>query len=224
MEPRNVSPYSARSLFSSLLIRYGRQNWWPADNHFEMMVGAILVQHTAWSNVEISLSRLRGAGLLNQVDLSRVSEMELVSLIRPSGFMRAKARALKGLAGWLVDKGFIQLDMRPNRSPQLRKELLTLPGIGNETADVIRLYAFSQKCFIWDSYALRLIQALGYPRLKGYQQALQHQDEFLNIEDFSLEDLKEYHGLIVAAGKDARRSGNWDQILANLHEGDMDLH
>lgn len=208
-------PDAAR-LFFLLSKRYGRQDWWPADTHFEMMVGSILVQHTAWRNVDVSLLRLKEPNLLNQQALSLVDEEELADLIRPSGFMKAKSRALKGLATWLMDQGYDEPDMVPNQDPRLREDLLALPGIGNETADVIRLYAFGQKCFIWDAYALRLMQALGYPSMKDYSQALRHQGEFIDLDDFSLDDLREYHGLIVTAGKEAGRVGSWDFLFTEM--------
>lgn len=206
----------AARLFFLLSKRYGRQDWWPADSHFEMMVGAILVQHTAWRNVDVSLLRLKESNLLNQRALSLVDDEELADLIRPSGFMKAKSRALRSLASWLMNQGYDGPDMVPSQDPRLREDLLALPGIGNETADVIRLYAFGQKCFIWDAYALRLMQALCYPSMKDYNQALRHQSEFIDLDDFSLDDLREYHGLIVTAGKEAGRVGGWDFLLNDV--------
>ncbi|MEK0306937.1 endonuclease III domain-containing protein [Bifidobacterium favimelis] len=208
-------PDAAR-LLALLSKRYGRQDWWPADSHFEMMVGSILVQHTAWRNVDVSLRRLKASNLPSQRTLSLMDEEELAELICPSGFMKAKSRALKGLATWLMDQGYDDPDIVPNQDPRLSEDILALPGIGDETADVIRLYAFGQKCFIWDAYALRLMRTLGYRSMKDYSQALRHQDEFIDLDDFSLDDLMEYHGLIVTAGKEAGRIGNWDFLLIEM--------
>ena len=108
--------------------------------------------------------------------------------------------------------------MMPSRDPDLREELLALPGIGNETADVIRLYAFGQKCFIWDAYALRMLRALGLASWRNYDQALRHQGEFIDLDDFTLTEMKEYHGLIVTAGKEAGQSGDWDFLTTQTSE------
>ena len=214
----NQDRTAARQLYKLLLKRFGRQDWWPAESHFEMMAGAILVQHTAWRNVDTSLRGLKAAGLLSQGALAQVSEEELARIVRPSGFMKSKSRALKGLASWLVNRGYTEPDMMPSRDPDLREELLALPGIGNETADVIRLYAFGQKCFIWDAYALRMLRALGLASWRNYDQALRHQGEFIDLDDFTLTGMKEYHGLIVTAGKEAGQSGDWDFLTTQTSE------
>lgn len=214
----NQDRTAARQLYKLLLKRFGRQDWWPAESHFEMMAGAILVQHTAWRNVDTSLRGLKAAGLLSQGALAQVSEEELACIVRPSGFMKSKSRALKGLASWLVNRGYTEPDMMPSRDPDLREELLALPGIGNETADVIRLYAFGQKCFIWDAYALRMLRALGLASWRNYDQALRHQGEFIDLDDFTLTEMKEYHGLIVTAGKEAGQSGDWDFLTTQTSE------
>lgn len=111
----NQDRTAARHLYKLLLKRFGRQDWWPAESHFEMMAGAILVQHTAWRNVDTSLRGLKAAGLLSQGALAQVSEEELACIIRPSGFMKSKSHALKGLASWLVNRGYTEPDMMPSR-------------------------------------------------------------------------------------------------------------
>lgn len=206
----HVRRMGALELFDRLLGRYGRQDWWPAESDFEMMVGSILVQHTAWGNVSLSLDRLRAEDLLNPEAMAGVEPDRLQHLIRHSGFMKAKARALLGLSAWLVGRGTAGADVEASDDPGLRDQLISLPGIGPETADVIRLYAFDQKCFIWDTYARRLLGELGYDHLGDYEQARRHGEGFIDLDSFGLDDLCEFHGLIVAAGKEAGRQGGWD--------------
>ncbi|RBP99029.1 DNA repair protein [Bifidobacterium xylocopae] len=199
----------ARDLYEALVRAIGRVNWWPAESDFEMMVGAILVQHTAWGNVDTSLAVLRQAGLLEPVAMAEVGYDRLRALISPSGFMKAKARTCIGLAQWMLGRGLRRPDVGPSADRRLRESLLAVPGVGPETADVIRLYAFDQPCFIWDAYARRLLPAVGWPEWGSYETARIQGAAFMDPAGFGLDELKEYHGLIVEAGKCARQTGDW---------------
>lgn len=198
---------SSLSIFSQLNQRYGEQHWWPAETDFEMMIGAVLVQHTAWRNVETSIERLKSEKLLLPQRVASLHHEDLMEIIRPSGFMKAKARTCINLSTWLVEHGIDSADVVPSRDPHLRNDLVSIPGIGPETADVIRLYAFQQKSFIWDVYARRLLPLFNYPQWRTYEEARQHERTFIDIEGFSLKALQEYHALIVAVGKESRIKG-----------------
>ncbi|AKV56161.1 hypothetical protein AB656_05480 [Bifidobacterium actinocoloniiforme DSM 22766] len=185
-------------------------DWWPAETSFEMMMGAVLVQHTAWENVGKSLDALRQAGLLHPAAMAEAEYERVKTLINPSGFMTAKARTCIALAQWLLGRATDAADVEPSVDPGLRDSLLTVTGVGPETADVIRLYAFGQKCFIWDLYSRRLLAAVGYPNWGSYEGACGHEREFINVDEYTLPEMQGYHGLILSAGKRARREGSWD--------------
>ena len=188
-------------LYSRLLARLGLQNWWPAETDFEMMIGAVLVQHTAWGNAAMSIEQLRKANLLNPCNMADVDLARLTNLIRSSGFMKAKARTCKALAQWLLAHGIRTADVEDCADEGLRDSLLTIAGVGRETADVIRLYAFGQRCFIWDAYARRMLDGLGWASLRSYQEGEEYEADFIQVDQWPLNDLREYHGLIVQAGK-----------------------
>ncbi len=150
-------------IFDLLLEYHGPQHWWPADSHFEMITGAILTQNTAWSNVEKALSNLRVANVWSFAASAALPQDELAALIRPSGYYNQKARKLQTFARFL-DENFegdtdllFRLDM-----PDLRTALLSLWGIGEETADDIILYAASKPSFVIDAYTIRLAGRLDW--------------------------------------------------------------
>jgi endonuclease III related protein len=147
-----------RDYYRTLYRAWGRQHWWPGRTRLEVIVGAYLVQNTAWTNVEQALRRLRAAGLLNLRGLRRAPLSQLESMIRSAGYFRQKARNLKGFLALL--------DMRYNGSlnrmfseptEKLRQELLALKGVGPETADSILLYAGQHPIFVVDTYARRIL-------------------------------------------------------------------
>ena len=151
----------AEALYQALLAAYGPCGWWPADSRFEIVAGAILVQRTAWRNAALALERLRAAELLQPARLAAVDTDALQTLVRPAGFYRAKSARLKNIADWLCSHGgFAALDQWSDAS--LRSALLALPGIGEETADVILVYAFERAVFVADAYARRLFSRLGW--------------------------------------------------------------
>jgi endonuclease III related protein len=146
-------------LIHALFSHYPPQNWWPARTRFEVIAGAILVQNTAWTNVEHALQNLRRAGVLGIAGVRNTSLSRLEELVRPSGFFRQKALRLKSFVAFL-DANYRGSLQRMFRTPtdQLRIELLGLHGIGPETADSILLYAGRHPVFIVDAYTRRVFE------------------------------------------------------------------
>jgi endonuclease III related protein len=144
----------------ALLSHYGPQNWWPAQSRFEVIVGAYLTQNTSWRNVEIAIANLRRAGILNVAGFRLVSLTRLESLVRPSGFFRQKARRLKIFVRFLdATYGGSLSRMFAQPTKVLRAQLLSLEGVGRETADSILLYAGGHPVFVVDAYTRRIFGA-----------------------------------------------------------------
>jgi endonuclease-3 related protein len=148
-----------RSFFETLLASWGEQNWWPADSPFEVIVGAILTQNTAWTNVEMALANLREVRMLTIDAIRRTSVEELEQLVRPAGFYRQKAARLKTFIAWLDEMYEGSLDnMFRQPTALLRAQLLEIKGIGPETADSILLYAGQHEIFVVDAYTRRIFE------------------------------------------------------------------
>ena len=189
-------------IYDSLNLHYGPQNWWPADTPFEVMIGAVLVQNTAWKNASTAISRLKEVGLMTPSAIHEISTDELSSYIVSSGYFNTKAVRLQALCQWLVEQGDIsQLKKRPLKT--LRRDLLDIHGIGPETADDILLYALDKAVFVIDTYTRRLFSRLSL---------LQHDDSYENLRrcfeqalDEDVVAFKQYHALIVVHAKDICR-------------------
>ena len=154
-----VRDHEIRRYYGTLYRAWGAQHWWPAETQFEVIVGAYLTQNTAWTNVERALANLRGADLLSLDGIRKVRTSRLQRLIRPSGYFRQKAQRLKTFVAFLdgcyegsLDKMFAQPTKR------LRAELLSLNGVGPETADSILLYAGNHPVFVVDAYTRRVLE------------------------------------------------------------------
>jgi len=191
-------------IFKRLHTCYGDQHWWPAETPFEMIVGAILTQNTAWSNVEKAIANLRAAGILDLHGLDALPRPSLESLIRPAGFFRQKAERLQQFTGYVVRHHTGNLDRLLSQPlQQLRDELLQRPGIGPETADSILLYAAGLPSFVVDAYTRRLLERLdllpapdGYEAIRAlFMQQLPQEAPLYN----------EYHALIVVHAKERCR-------------------
>jgi len=146
-----------RACYHALLGAWGPQHWWPARTRFEVIVGAYLTQNTAWTNVERALRQLRSAGLLNVHAIQTVPLRTLESMIRSAGYFRQKARSLKTFVAFLNDRyggSLTRMFAQPTKT--LRQELLSLNGIGAETADSILLYAGQHPIFVVDAYTRRV--------------------------------------------------------------------
>lgn len=150
--------HQIQAYFTSLHGLWGPQHWWPARSRFEVIVGAYLTQNTAWTNVEKALGNLRAARKLSLRGIREASLGEMEQLIRPAGYFRQKANRLKVFVEYLDRRyqgSFDKMFARP--TAELREELLTLNGIGLETADSILLYAGNHPVFVVDAYTRRIL-------------------------------------------------------------------
>ena len=180
------------TLFDLLLSYYGKQDWWPAETHYEMMVGAVLTQNTTWKNVVRALNNFDGD--LSPRLIKEISTAELAEIIRPSGYFNQKAIKLKALNYWYEGYDFDIEKVRSMDGDIMREELLTIHGVGRETADSIMTYAVWKPYFIIDTYTRRLFYRLGFDVPTRY-------DDFRKmIEEAISKDLylyNELHALIV---------------------------
>jgi endonuclease-3 related protein len=189
-----------QEFYEALSRAYGPQHWWPGESPTEIVIGAILTQNTNWQNVEKAIAQLRAAKLLDWAALRDAPVEALAETIRPAGYYNVKARRLKNFVTWLWERYEGNLDsLRDIPLDRLREELLSVNGIGRETADSILLYALERPTFVVDAYTARLArrhrlldEEPDYERLKAL------------FEDHLPSDAKlfnEYHALIVAVGK-----------------------
>lgn len=194
------NPPSLEVVYRRLLDAYGPQHWWPAEGRFEVMVGAILTQSAAWSNVEKAIDRLKAAGKLSPSAIRATPVEELASLVYSSGYYNAKARKLKALTAYLGERYGDDIDaMRSHDTQSLRAELLAVHGIGNETADDILLYALDKPVFVIDAYTRRLLSRLGVADEK--EPYAHHQQLFMDELRVDADVFAEYHALIVTHAK-----------------------
>ena len=183
---------------------YGPQGWWPGDGPADVIIGAILTQAAAWTNVEMAIANLKEAGCWSLEAIDNQPEEVLAEIIRPSGYFNAKARKLKAFARHLQVKHAGDLDkMLSQETVALRGELLSIHGIGPETADDIVLYAAGKPSFVIDSYTRRIVQRLGIAGeepSKSYDscQALFHDNLPADAPLFN-----EYHALLDRHAKEA---------------------
>jgi len=193
-------PANLRRLFDDLLSFHGGQHWWPGESRFEIAVGAILVQRTSWANAGAAIAALRSAGLLDRHSLSRVSPSVVEMHIRPAGFYRQKAKTALRFAEWLDHVGGFSA-LADLSAGEVRVGLLSLRGIGPETADCILLYALERPTFVVDAYARRILERVGVCPDAGRQsyEALQTWVEQHLPADTPL--YNEYHALLVAHGQ-----------------------
>lgn len=187
-------------IYDRLYAAYGPQHWWPGETPLEVIVGAILTQSAAWPNVEKALANLKSAGVLSAQGLWQTPEKELASLIYPAGYYNAKAAKLKAFAAMLFQRCGGDLDRLLGLPlSQLRSLLLSIQGIGPETADAIVLYASGQATFVIDAYTRRIFSRLGLqPQRDDYAswQAL-----FMANLPADARLFQEYHALIDVHAK-----------------------
>lgn len=158
--PEAAAARRLRGVYTRLLACYGPQRWWPAGSAFEMMVGAVLVQNTAWRNVEPAIENLRASGGLDWRRLHAFDQAALAAAVRPSGTFRVKARRLTALASFVFEAGGPAALAR-RATIGLRADLLAVHGVGEESADAILCYAFGRPCFVMDAYTRRVCSRLG---------------------------------------------------------------
>lgn len=193
-----------QDIYRRLLDYYGAQHWWPADEPFEVMVGAILTQATAWTNVEKAVANLKAAKALSPQALRHLSLPEIATLIYPCGYYNAKARKLKALAQWLGEYCQDNLSkLCSDDTGQLRQQLLSVYGVGRETADSILLYATNKPIFVIDAYTRRIINRLGLAPLNNSYTT--YQSLFMENLPADTDLFNEYHALLVCLGKNVCR-------------------
>jgi endonuclease-3 related protein len=188
-------------VYERMLTAFGPQHWWPGDSPFEIMVGAVLVQNTAWRNVERAISNLREAGVMEAHVLHQLPPAELAELIRPAGYYQLKTKRLRNLLQFIVEQYDGSLEaMFGTALGSLREQLLVINGIGPETADAILLYAGGLPTFVVDTYAHRVLARHGW---------LVYDASYDDIKDYFESALpksaalyNEYHALLVRVGKD----------------------
>ena len=184
-------------LFDLLLETLGEQFWWPARSKWELLIGAVLVQNTNWTNVSLSLKNLAHRTDFSPKAIRELTNQELQTLIRPSGFFNNKSRALEGILSWTetFNDDFSRLKAVP--TDKIRKSLLQIKGVGPETADVIVVYLLDRPVFIADAYARRLFTLLG-KETKSYEelQGIVHLSP-----SFNGTKANELHALIDVYGK-----------------------
>lgn len=187
------------SVYERIFEFFGPQHWWPADSPFEVIVGAILTQNTAWRNVRMAINRLKEEGVLSCAGIHGLSAGRLSELIRSSGYYNVKAGRLKAFCEHIITDhggdlaGFLRQDLET-----LRPELLRIKGIGPETADSIVLYAAEKPSFVVDAYTFRVFtrhawigEGMTYEDLRRY---------FMDVLDPDVPLFKEYHALLVRTG------------------------
>jgi endonuclease-3 related protein len=192
-------------LYDALLSRFGPQRWWPGQTDFEVAVGAILTQHTAWVNVERAIAALKARNLLAPERLRDLPEQRLARLIRSSGTFNMKARRLRAFVQFLWDRyGGVVSRMAPVPLEALRRELRSVRGIGPETADAILLYAVGRPVFVVDAYTRRVLArhslvppGISYEPFRAFLERHLPRDPAL---------FNEYHALLLAVGKTYCRS------------------
>ncbi len=188
------------TIYNSLYSHFGPQNWWPGDTSFEVCVGAILTQNTAWQNVEKAIANLKKEKLLDPHKINKLPVKSLARLIKPSGYFNIKAKRLKNFISFLCERYDGKVGkMFSNSSGHLRGHLLNVNGIGPETADSILLYAGDVPVFVVDAYTKRI-----FHRLKFTPEDITYH----NMQQFFMKNLpidamlfNEYHALIVMLGK-----------------------
>ena len=187
-------------IYRRLLDHFGPQHWWPGETPFEVMVGAILTQNTNWRNVEKAIANLKEAGLLSLSSMTALPAEELAEYIRPAGYYKIKAGRLKNLFTMITEQWENDLDFLLRQPvPVLREQLLSVKGIGPETADSMVLYAAKQPIFVVDAYTYRILVR---------HEIIPEDADYFHIQEVVMDNLaedaalfNEYHALLVQAGK-----------------------
>lgn len=186
--------------YDLLHAAFGPQSWWPGETPLEVLVGAVLVQNTAWKNVERAIDNLREAGALSLDGLHGLAQEELEELIRPAGCYRVKARRLRNVIDFIHERYEGSLErMFAAGLLSLREQLLEIHGIGPETADSILLYAGGLATFVVDAYTVRVLARHGWIDSEADYHAVQEEFQRQLPDDPAL--FNEYHALLVEVGK-----------------------
>ena len=196
-------------VFNKLLAHYGKQYWWNDPNRITDWISMILIQQTTQENTEKALANLEG-----KLSVEALHAMELNTLqkyIRPAGFYKQKSTYIKALMEWYVAHGASLQKFEVIPTEELRKELLSIKGVGEETADAMLLYIFERKVFIADQYAIRLLNRLNLSTAQTYK-ALREECMPL-VAEIPLETCQEWHAVIDVHGKAYRKGFTNEQWL-----------
>jgi endonuclease III related protein len=192
----SLSQLSFESVCAQLINTYTVKNWWPAESCFEVLVGAVLVQNTRWTNVEKAITCLREQQCLDPENLSHINPTDLQNLIRSAGCQSVKARRLMAIASWVVASGGLEL-LETLTTTEMRDALLNVHGIGEETADAILCFGFARRVFIADKYARTWLLRMGLvseSAARRYSSCRQFAESALAGTDVCMQDL---HAAIV---------------------------
>ncbi|HVS12030.1 MAG TPA: endonuclease [Planctomycetota bacterium] len=176
---------------------FGPQMWWPAETAFEVIVGAVLTQNTAWANVERALAKVKALTALTPASLLRADEEELRRALVPSGYYNAKLAKLQAISRWYLEQGGLRA-LRERPLGPLRESLLGVWGVGPETADSILCYAAARRTAVVDAYGRRILARHGLvPLERSYEATRAWLEERLVDSQLVYE---EFHALFVRAG------------------------
>ena len=188
-------------IYQQMYDQFGPQHWWPGDTKTEIIVGAILTQNTNWGNVEKALANLKRAKLLNFFAFHKASEKTIAKLIQPSGYFNIKAKRLKNFVRFFYEEyngSWKKIQSEP--FDVLRKKILSVKGVGPETADSILLYAFDRPVFVVDAYTKRIFSR---------HNLISKDESYDTVQRLFMENLphdvklfNEYHALIVRLAKE----------------------
>ena len=207
--PRKPKAPDLMQVYNAMYAALGPQHWWPGETPFEVIIGAILTQNTAWTNVEKAIVNLKAARVLTAADMRDLDEKKLAALIRPAGYFNIKARRIRAFLDYLYEHHGGDLDAMFARGlKRLRHELLDVKGIGPETADSILLYAAALPSFVVDAYTKRIFSRHDcFGADVTYHEV---QEYFTRRVPHDLALYNEYHALIVKTGKDYCRPSTPD--------------
>lgn len=208
------------NMFNFMLDHFGPQQWWPGETAIEIMVGAVLTQNTNWTNVEKAIDNLKRNNFLSVESMNNMSSTLLARCIRSAGYFNIKATRLKNLIGFIMEKydGDIACLLKEDTN-ELRKGLLSISGVGPETADSILLYAANRPVFVIDAYTYRILNRHGLVAEQASYNGLQ--DLFMDNLPEDEELFNEFHALIVRTGKEYCRKRplcnacpleNWESV------------
>jgi endonuclease III related protein len=191
-------------LLELLRREYDVQDWWPSDSPFEVMVGAVLTQQTTWESVAKVLARLRSEGLLEIDRMASCEPERLESIVRPAGFYRQKAKRIRGLAAYIRDRhGSDPGSLLSGPTDSIRRELLSLEGIGRETADSILVFAAGRAKFVAAAYSARILGRTGVFRSEEYDEVQRFVESTM---PGTARDLRDLYALMVQHARDVCRT------------------
>ncbi len=186
-----------RLIYDTFDARYGNLNWWPARTPYEVILGAVLTQNTAWSNVEKALANFELPPEPKQIENMPIEV--LIDHIRPAGFFNVKAAYIKNVTSWYKQYGYSVDAVKSRPLTDLRAELLAVRGVGKETADSILLYAFGFPTFVVDAYTRRLLKRVGIDVKRDYDVIKSLFETSIETDSFLYNN---YHAAIVINAKE----------------------